>query len=505
MSTMKQLCRRSCWSLIVVLMTVIALSATASATVSTDKADYSPGEAVTISGDNSNGAGYQPGETVHVDASGPNSWTASCDAVADDAGAWSCQVTLADGPEAVGEYGYTATGLDSGVTESGTFLDSGFFLQAVIPGGSRIAVTFPGNTAGTTSTIEAFTNGTCTPPRNKFNPAAVTTSTSAFVNVTSFGTATGNSNKLTAPLVVTANATTYLFSSWAVVGGTGAPTPNGSVTTTGTAGCFSGWNASAPTFVQANYVLPQPPTFTKAFTPSSILVGGTSTLTFTLANSNPIPLTGAAFTDSLPAGVVVATPNGLSNTCGGTATANAGSGSVALTGGTIAASSNCTITVSVKGTTAGVKNNTTSTLTTNEAPAGAAANASLVVIGPPVLTKAFSPSTVPVGGTTTLTFTLTNPNPTVPVSRITWADPFPLGLMVSPNPAVTNTCGGVPSVGPYALAVAYASASLPAGGSCTFSVNLTATSAGVKNNTTTIVASSTGIGSPATGTLTVTP
>ncbi len=73
------------------------------------------------------------------------------------------------------------------------------------------------------------------------------------------------------------------------------------------------------------------------------------------------------------------------------------------------------------------------------------------------------------------------------------------------NPAVTNTCGGVPSVGPFAFAVAYANASLPAGGSCTFSVNVTATSAGVKNNTTTIISSSAGIGSPATGTLTVNP
>jgi hypothetical protein len=79
-------------------------------------------------------------------------------------------------------------------------------------------------------------------------------------------------------------------------------------------------------------------------------------------------------------------------------------------------------------------------------------------------------------------------------------------LSVAANPAViNNTCGGVPSVGPYALAVAYANASLPPGGSCTFTVNVTATSAGVKNNTTTIISSSAGTGSPATGTLTVTP
>jgi len=95
------------------------------ADVTTDQADYAPGSVVTISGDNSDGAGYLPGETVHVDVSGPNGYTASCEATADDAGAWSCQVTLWDSELAEGDYTYTATGLTSGVSESGTFTDHG--------------------------------------------------------------------------------------------------------------------------------------------------------------------------------------------------------------------------------------------------------------------------------------------------------------------------------------------------------------------------------------------
>ena len=85
------------------LLTALVLAASAGATVWTDQDDYVPGSVVTISGDNGNAAGYLPGETVRVDVSGPNGWTATCDAVADVAGAWSCQVTLAEGPEAVGE------------------------------------------------------------------------------------------------------------------------------------------------------------------------------------------------------------------------------------------------------------------------------------------------------------------------------------------------------------------------------------------------------------------
>jgi hypothetical protein len=248
-----------------------------------------------------------------------------------------------------------------------------------------------------------------------------------------------------------------------------------------------------------------PPTITKAFGAPSIIQGNKTSLTFTLANSNPSPLTGAAFTDTLPGGLAVASPNGLSNTCGGSATADPGSNSIALSGGTIPASNSCTVKVDVLGTDAGVLNNSTSTLTTAEGLTGTAATASLTVIGPPKLTKEFAPSSVRTGSTTRLTFTLTNPNPTTALTRMTFADPFPTGLAVAVNPAVTHNCGGAPSVGPYALAVAYGNASLPPSGSCTFSVNVIANSAGVKNNTTTIVSSTpAGPGKPATATLTVT-
>jgi hypothetical protein len=112
---------------IVVLTTalLLALSSIAMAAVWTDQSDYSPGSVVTISGDNSDGAGYVVGETVHVDVSGPNGYTAECDAIAgnDDNAAWSCQVTLWDSDLAVGEYSYTATGPDSHVSQSGTFTD----------------------------------------------------------------------------------------------------------------------------------------------------------------------------------------------------------------------------------------------------------------------------------------------------------------------------------------------------------------------------------------------
>src|SRR5439155_27267612 len=105
-------------------------------------------------------------------------------------------------------------------------------------------------------------------------------------------------------------------------------------------------------------VAPVAPTITKAFTPASIALNGTSPLSFTITNNMAFGLTGVAFSDPLPAGVIVSTPNGLTGTCGaGTVTAIAGSGTIALTGGTIAASGSCTFSVNVVGTTAGVKSN----------------------------------------------------------------------------------------------------------------------------------------------------
>jgi uncharacterized repeat protein (TIGR01451 family) len=253
----------------------------------------------------------------------------------------------------------------------------------------------------------------------------------------------------------------------------------------------------------ATLVVGSPPTITKAFGTPAINVGASTSLTFTLANPNAADLTGAAFSDNLPAGLVVASPNGASNTCGGTVTAVPGGSSIGLAGGTIPASANCTVTANVTGTTTGTKANTTSTVTTAEQLTGAAATASLDVLAvlPPTLTKAFSPSTVAVGGTTTLTLTLTNPNPSVAVGLVTFNDFMPSGLQLV-NASATTNCNGSLSVTPSILVLA--NATLPAGSTCTVQAPVTASTSGVKNNVTSSVQSSTGTGSPATATLTVT-
>jgi hypothetical protein len=121
---------------------LLALTSIAMAAVWTDQADYSPGSVVTISGDNSDGAGYLAGETVVVEVWGPNDYHEFCDPapVAGEYGAWSCQVTLWASDLAVGEYSYTATGQDSGVSQNGTFTDGSATITGYVKDSSNNAI-----------------------------------------------------------------------------------------------------------------------------------------------------------------------------------------------------------------------------------------------------------------------------------------------------------------------------------------------------------------------------
>ncbi len=122
------------------------------------------------------------------------------------------------------------------------------------------------------------------------------------------------------------------------------------------------------------------PTIGKSFGAASVLLNGSTSLTITITNQNPSALSGLAVTDNLPAGLVVATPNALTNTCGGTATAVVGSGSVSLAAGTLAANASCAVGVNVTATSAGTKVNTTGAVSSTESGAGATATVNLDVI-----------------------------------------------------------------------------------------------------------------------------
>ena len=73
------------------------------------------------------------------------------------------------------------------------------------------------------------------------------------------------------------------------------------------------------------------PGFSKAFAPAVIPPGGVSTLTLTIDNSaNPAAATSLAFSDTLPAGLVIASPSNAATDCGGVLTADIGTSVVSL-------------------------------------------------------------------------------------------------------------------------------------------------------------------------------
>jgi uncharacterized repeat protein (TIGR01451 family) len=112
-------------------------------------------------------------------------------------------------------------------------------------------------------------------------------------------------------------------------------------------------------------------------------LGASTSLTFTITNTNVSTLTGVAFSDTLPAGLVVASPNGLTGSCGGgTITAVAGTNVVSLATATLTAGQQCQFAVNVTGSTAGAKSNTTGTIASTESGVGSTASASVTVVAP---------------------------------------------------------------------------------------------------------------------------
>ena len=151
----------------------------------------------------------------------------------------------------------------------------------------------------------------------------------------------------------------------------------------------------------------EPPQITKSFGAASIPVNGTTTVNFSINNPNVVAINGS-FTDTLPPGLQVAATPGVTNTCGGTVTAAAGSGSISFSNN-LTPIGICTISVNITGTVDNLYTNSVQILST-DAGNGNTSSANITVINPPTIAKAFGAATIPLNGTTSLTFTLSSTN-----------------------------------------------------------------------------------------------
>jgi uncharacterized repeat protein (TIGR01451 family) len=322
------------------------------------------------------------------------------------------------------------------------------------------------NTNGQTLTGVVFTDN---------YPAAITNAAAPNASTTCGGIVTaaagGGSVALSGGSIPASGSCTVTVTVTSNTAGShGNTIPAGGVATT------NGGSNTAPAAATLNVTALVPPGVTKSFAPSAITAGQTSTLTITLSNTNGQTLTGVVLTDNYPAAITNAAAPNASTTCGGTVTAAAGGGSVALSGGAIPASGSCTVTVNVTSATAGAHANTIPAggLSTTEGGANTSpATATLTVsaLAPPTARKSFNPATVAPGQSSTLTITLTNGNAAA-ITGVAFTDNYPAGITNAAPPNASSTCGGVVTALAGGSSLALSGATIPASGNCTVSVSV---------------------------------
>ncbi len=252
---------------------------------------------------------------------------------------------------------------------------------------------------------------------------------------------------------------------------------NGSPTVTGTGTAFK-TQLVANSIIYINNV---------AYTVSAIASNTVLTLT---ANYSGTTAPALAITSGLT--LSGAAP---STTCTGgsvTTTADAATGAtvINLAGGSIVAGAGttCTVTATVKDSIAGPISNVSGPVTSTSSGAIVSANgiakASLSAILPPQIAKRFAPNPVLSGGTSTLTFQVTNPNQNDTLSGVGFSDTFPATMVVA-TPALFSTSGcGTPTFTPVATAnnISFSAGTIAGGATCTVTVKVTATATGANTS-----------------------
>lgn len=114
-----------------------------------------------------------------------------------------------------------------------------------------------------------------------------------------------------------------------------------------------------------------------------------------------------------------------------------------------------------------------------------------VAQSPPTIVKSFSAATVGLNQSVTLTFTISNPNPAVDLTGVSFNDNLPSGLIIANPDSLTGSCDpGV--ITPNVTNINLVGATILANDSCTFSIDVFAQTTGTQVNTTAPVTSNEG-------------
>jgi uncharacterized protein (TIGR03437 family) len=398
---------------------------------------------------------------------------------------------------------------------SGTFIDPNTFEPTTIFGGTATASIL---VQGPPSISKAFNPPAVAPGATTqltftiANPAANPAAESgvAFSDTLPAGLTVGTGTQSGCGGTVTLGVTTISLSGGTIAVNSScqfsvAVTAGPPAVYTNVSGAVSSTNGGTGNSASASLTVAATPSIVKSFGAVTIPVGAVTSLSFTITNPNAIGLTGVNFSDTLPSGLVVAPTPSATNNCGGTFSPTAGASTFGLTGGTLAANSSCTLSVNVQGVGAGHQVNVSGPISSNESGSGGTATASIEVVAPPQFSKAFSPSTVTVGGTTALTFTLINPAAnTVALTGVAFTDVLPFGMILANPVNASNNCGGSVSGAPGTNIVTFVAGAIAVNTTCTITLNVTGTFTGPVTNTTGAVSSTNGgTGGTATAVLNV--
>ena len=144
----------------------------------------------------------------------------------------------------------------------------------------------------------------------------------------------------------------------------------------------------------------------------------------------------------MPAGLVVASPNGLNGTCG-SGTVSTTATSVSLSNGTIAANSSCRFSVNVTAVAVGSQVNTTGNVNSANAGSGNAATATINVLAPDLTIALSSPGNFFKGQTgATYTVKVSNAGAGSTAGAVTVNETIPAGLTIIGLSGTGWTCNG---------------------------------------------------------------
>jgi sugar lactone lactonase YvrE len=358
-------------------------------------------------------------------------------------------------------------------------------------GVSSGALTFPTATqAGSLDTVDDPLSVTVS---NIGNTNLIITKPSSGTNPNLTGAYSFDSATTCTPLTVSSSAASIGSDTTCVYAVDFRPTAGGNNAGTLALTTNNGTSTSTDTIPLNGTGIATGPTLTITPGASAIPFLGSTSLTFALNNPNSISSqSNVSFSLVLPVGLTIAGTPSLSNTCGGTATALGGTTTIQLSGATMAPSASCAVSLNVTGSSVGVVNLSLAASSTTFG-AGNTATATVTVVGSPILSESFGAATVALKGSpVTLSFTIQNPNTTVALTGVGFANSFPAGLVVATPNGLANTCGGTPTATAGSSSLLLSGATVAASSSCTITINVAATTTGLLNNSSSNVTSNEG-------------